>query len=112
MLKTSEELHADVECLSKLRQCSWLFDLYWPQTHRGCKLTPQPNVTKHCLLTPFCDPEPEIWEYIFLSSLKHTHLYVYKYILFFMLQGSYPRVTAAILKVTHYSHLESPLTDG
>lgn len=29
-----------------------------------------------------------------------------------MLQGSNLRVTAAILKVTHYSYLESPLTDG
>lgn len=39
-------------------------------------------------------------------------VYMYFIILLYFLWGSNPKVTAVILKVTHYIPLQSPLTDG
>lgn len=100
----------DVECLTKLQHHSCLPDCYWPQTDGGAKCRSQSNGTKHCFLTSFCDQEHETRVYIFPFHWS-TCIIIYMHFLW-GLQGSNPRVTAAILKVTHYSHLESPWTDG
>lgn len=95
----------DIECLAKFQHHSCLSDYYWPQTDGGANCRSQPNVTKHCFLTS-CDREHETVQYTFPCHWS-TCIIIYEHFPW-GLQGSNPRVTTAILKVTHYSHLESP----